>query len=75
MQVVDDGYIPDFEFVHRQQIVHRFAESHFGLVVAQVAEVLANQDFAFDDQGDRVFKIGPAPESAPLSKRQTLAGA
>src|ERR1700683_2406450 len=44
--------------VHGEQIVDGFAEGAEGLVMIEVADVLADEGLAIDDQRDGIFEVG-----------------
>ena len=55
MQVMHDRQIVWPDFVHRQQIADCLFESGIGVGITQIADMLADQHFAIDNQRDRVF--------------------
>ena len=58
MTIVHDQQFVPANFVHGDQIANGFLKGAEGLVVIQVADVLADEGLAIHHQGDGVFQIG-----------------
>src|SRR5580658_2631517 len=58
MRVVYKQQFVRINFIHRQQIVNGFAESAKRFVVIEVANMLADESLASNDQCDRIFEVG-----------------
>src|SRR5579862_9721295 len=55
-------------FIHRDQVLNCFLKSTERLIVPQVADVLADESLAIDDEGDRILEIGADGQNRTLAR-------
>ncbi len=64
MAIVHDQQIVTIDPIHRDEVVDSLLKGAKGLIVAEVANVLADKGLAVDDERDGVLEIGAESEDA-----------
>src|SRR5271168_2855050 len=57
MGIANDEQFTGIDFVHRQEILDGFAEGAKRLIVIEVADMLADESLAINDEGDGIFQV------------------